>query len=120
MSKVREILSNLFVEGGKFEQQCDVGKWDKDTDKALSGLKSLEPSVEEVLKDIIPNCLESIIEKEKRLFVFKCCGRTGKAIETRGLCPWCNKQNTEVVNPWKYKLAQAIHKLIMEKYEEAL
>ena len=58
---------------------------------------------------VILNTLETKINTpENKAFVFVCCGNPGKKIEVRGQCPWCNKENTEVVNLWKYKLTQAI------------
>jgi Zn finger protein HypA/HybF involved in hydrogenase expression len=66
--------------------------------------------VERLLKNIIiPKCLRSITgKKEREKYVFICCGGEGKPIRTKGLCPHCNSENTEVVNNWKYSLAKAI------------
>jgi hypothetical protein len=68
--------------------------------------------VERLLKNIIiPKCLRSITgKKEREKYVFICCGGEGKPIRTKGLCPHCNSENTEVVNNWKYSLAKAISK----------
>ena len=69
----------------------------------------------EIQKIVILGALETKINKEEnKVFVFICCGKPGKKIETRGLCPHCNKENVEVVNLWKYDLAKAIAKRIKE------
>ena len=58
---------------------------------------------------IVINTYEaSINSKENQELVFSCCGKSMKDIETKGLCPWCNAENTEVIKRWKRILAQAI------------
>jgi hypothetical protein len=76
--------------------------------------------VEGLLKNIIiPKCLRSITgKKEREKYVFICCGGEGKPIRTKGLCPHCNSENTEVVNNWKYSLAKAISKEFMRNLED--
>ncbi len=63
----------------------------------------------ELQRLVIENCLSSMINKKKNQeYVNVCCGKPMKKIETKGQCPHCNEQNTEVINLWKYNLAKAL------------
>ena len=65
--------------------------WSKGTGTHQQGL-----SIDEVMLLVRDNTLQRILEnKDNQVLVFKCCGRIGKPIETTGLCPHCNKENTE-------------------------
>ena len=66
-----------------------------------------EQRIEEI---VIAGALKLNLEKEEnQILVFKCCGKKGKAIETRGQCPYCNAQNIELVNLWKFDLIKTIY-----------
>lgn len=78
---------------------------------AIDDYEAFLPSEEEIKSLVIANTLKRNIESDKnQALVFKCCGNIGKAIENRGLCPHCNKEVTEVINLWKYKLIKIISK----------
>ncbi len=62
---------------------------------------------------VILNTLETVISSKKnQKFVFVCCGKPMKDIETPGSCPHCWEENTQVMELWKFKLAKAIAKMI--------
>ncbi len=66
-----------------------------------------EQRIEEI---VIAGALKLNLEKEEnQILVFKCCGKKGKAIETRGQCPYCNAQNIELVNLWKFDLIKTMY-----------
>ena len=87
-------------------------KWEAYHKQEMDKIKQ-SASVEKILEIVILGALETKINKKvSKAFVFICCGKPRKKIENRGLCPHCLKENTEVVNLWKFNLAKAIHKLI--------
>ncbi len=106
-----ELFTNFDVSDDYAKGQIDL--------RTEIGEKSIELDVEKILRTVILNALETKINKtENKTFVFVCCGKLSKKIELRGQCPHCNKENTEVINLWKYDLAQAIVKADIIKVKE--
>ena len=103
-----------FAESALSKDKCPVCRgtkknaWDEPC-SCGTGTRQQGLSIDEVMLLVRDNTLQRILEnKDNQVLVFKCCGRIGKPIETTGLCPHCNKENTEVVNKWKYDLAHAL------------